>query len=76
MTMDYTINVQEVEHLQAIGNINTLEQLFDRARRTLVAGGAVLLVRVSAGGEVSQFDEITSEEDLAAYRHRVFLYLE
>jgi hypothetical protein len=76
MTMDYTINVQEVEHLQAISSINALEQIFDRARRTIIGGGAVLLVRVSAGGEVSQFDEITNEEDLAAYRNRVFLYLE
>jgi hypothetical protein len=75
MTMDYTINVQEVEQLQTIENIDALEQIFDRARRTIIGGGIVLLVRVSEGGEVSRFDEITNEADLAAYRQRVFLYL-
>lgn len=76
MTMEYTINVQEIEHLQNIHGINELEQIFDRARRTIIGGGAVLLVRVSAEGTATQFDEITNEEDLAAYRDRVFLYLD
>ncbi len=76
MTMEYTINVQEVEHLQDIHGTDELEQIFDRAKRTIIGGGTVLLVRVSAEGTVTQFDEITNEEDLAAYRDRVFLYLD
>ena len=74
--MDYTINVQEIEHLQATNSIDALEQIFERARRTIIGGGAVLLVRVSPGGEVSQFDELSNEDDLATYRERVFLYLD
>ena len=76
MTMEYTINVQEVEHLQTIKDTEALEQIFERARRTIIGGGTVLLVRVSTDGAVSQFDELSNEEDLAAYHERVFLYLD
>lgn len=74
-TMEYTINVQEVEQLQTIGDTEALEQIFDRARRTVIGGGVVVLVRISPGGEVSRFDELTNESDLSEYRSRVFRYL-
>ncbi|OLY94064.1 hypothetical protein SAMN05444008_110127 [Cnuella takakiae] len=75
MTLEYTIDVQQVEHLQTIGDTDALEQMFERARRTVIGGGVVLLVRVSPSGEVSRFDELGNESDLEAYRTRVFKYL-
>lgn len=76
MTHEYTINVQQVEELQTIGNRDELEQIFDRARRTVIGGGIVVLVRRSPGGEVSKFDELTTEDDLATYQQQVFKYME
>lgn len=76
MTMEYTINVQEIEHLQTIGDTDALEQIFDRARRTIIGGGLIILVRVSPGGEQSRFDELSNEADLADYRQRILRYLD
>lgn len=76
MTLDFTINMQEIEDLQATSTTDALEQIFDRARRTIIGGGTVVLVRAVAGGAPSRFDEISNEEDLAAFRQRVFRYLE
>lgn len=76
MTLEYTINVQDIEHLQTIRDTDALEQIFDRARRTVIGGGGVVLVRVSPGGEISRFDELSNEADLAAYRERIFKYLD
>ncbi len=76
MTTEYTINVQEVEALQTIRDTDALELLFERARRTVIGGGTVILQRVSLGGEVSRFDELTNEADLERYRQQVFRYLD
>ncbi len=76
MTTEYTINVQEVETLQTIRDTDALELLFERARRTVIGGGTVILQRVSLGGEVSRFDELTNEADLERYRQQVFRYLD
>lgn len=75
MTQEYTINVQEVEELQTIGDRDALELLFDRARRTVIGGGIVVLVRRSPGGEEARFDELSTEADLDQYRQQVFRYL-
>lgn len=76
MNLEFTINVQEVEALQTIGDTDALEIIFDKARRTVIGGGLVLLVRPLADGTVSKFDEISNEDDLAAYRQQVFKYLD
>lgn len=70
MNLEYTINVQEVEDLQTINDREALEAIFERARRTVVGGGAVLLVRKG-----TKFEELTAEGDLEAYRQQVFKYL-
>lgn len=75
MTPEFSINVQEVEQLQTVGDTGALEQLFEKARRMVIGGGSVVLERVSPGGEVSRFDSITSEADLETYRRQVFRYL-
>ena len=75
MNHEFTINVQEVEELQTIGNTEALEQMFEKARRMVVGGGAVVLVRKSPGGEMSRFDELTNEDDLTQYQQQVFKYL-
>jgi len=72
---DYKINVAEIEELQTIRNTVQLETIFDRARSTVVQGGLVYLVRRSADGSTSKFDEISTEEDLARYKQSVFKYL-
>lgn len=76
MNMEYTIDVQQVEQLQTIADTDALEQIFDRARRTVIGGGVVQLIRTAASGEVSRFDEIGNEADLETYRSQVFKYLD
>lgn len=76
MNMEYTIDVQQVEQLQTIADTDALEQIFDRARRTVIGGGVVLLIRTAGSGEVSRFDELSNEADLETYRSQVFKYLD
>ncbi len=76
MTHEYTINVQEIEALQTIANREELESIFEKARRTVIGGGIVVLERRSPSGEVSRFEELSTETDLAGYQERVFKYLD
>ena len=71
----YEINVAEIEELQTIANRQKLDKIFTRAQQTLVGGEAVILLRKNADGKGEKFDEITTLEDLAAYKKRVYLYL-
>lgn len=75
MNHEFTIDVQEIEHLQTIGDTDALESIFEKARRIVIGGGVVNLVRRSPGGEVSKFDELANESDLSAYQQQVFKYL-
>ena len=72
---DLIINVSEIEDLQTIKNIDELEKIFTKAQRTVIGGGTVQLIRKEADGKSNKFDEISTEEDLAAYRKSVFKYL-
>ena len=71
----YEINVAEIEELQTIANRQKLDKIFARAQQTLVGGENVILLRKNADGKGEKFDEITTLEDLAAYKKRVYLYL-
>jgi hypothetical protein len=73
---DLIINVNEIEELQTIKNIDELDKIFTRAQRTVIGGGTVQLIRKEANGQSNKFDEITTEDDLAAYKKSVFKYLE
>ncbi len=72
---DLVINVTEIEELQTIKDVNALEQLFTKAKRTIVGGAAVRLIRKEHDGTTNQFDVLDSEEQLAEYRKSVFKYL-
>ena len=73
---DYIINVGKVEEWQTIKDIASLDELFQRAKRTLVGGGTVALVREQRNGEAYRFEEFTNLEDLAVYKKNVYKYLD
>lgn len=72
---EYIINVGEIENLQMINDIAGLDTIFQRAKRNVIGGAAVVLVRKERSGEVSRFDELSTPEDLEAYRKQVYKYL-
>lgn len=72
---EYIINVTQIEELQTIKNIDELDKIFTRASRTIIGGEKVLLVRGSANGKTEKFDELSTEQDLAAYKQSVYKYL-
>ena len=72
---DYEINVAKIEELQTIRDLNSLDQIFDRAYKTVVGGASVILLRKNGTGKAEKFDEFTTETDLAEYKKRVYKYL-
>jgi hypothetical protein len=72
---DYEINVTHIEELQTIKDLNTLDQIFERAYKTVVGGATVVLLRKNGTGKGEKFDELTTEGDLMAYKERVYKYL-
>jgi hypothetical protein len=72
---DYIINVGKVEEWQMLKDLAALDELFQRARRVLVGGGTVALVREQRSGEIYRFEEFTSLEDFDQYRKNVYKYL-
>lgn len=72
---EYQINVNEVEDLQMTNNAVDLEQIFARAKSTVIQGGTVVLARKYADGKIENFDALTTEADLEEYRQSVFKYL-
>jgi len=73
---DYIINVGKVEEWQTIKDIAALDEVFQRAKRTLVGGGTVALVRVQRDGETYRFEEFTNLEDFEQYKKNVYKYLD
>ncbi|HEU4470360.1 MAG TPA: hypothetical protein VFR58_04695 [Flavisolibacter sp.] len=71
----YEINVTLIEELQTLKDTDELDRIFARAKSTIVNGESVVLLRKPAGGKAEKFDELTTLEDLAQYRNRVFRYL-
>lgn len=72
---DYIINVGHIEDLQMINDIGGLDSIFQRAKRTIVGGGTVVLVRQQRGGQADRFEAFSTLEDLEAYRKNVYKYL-
>jgi hypothetical protein len=72
---DYTINVTEIEELQTIKDMQSLDTIFSRAKSAVNGGGAAFLVRKKANGQADKFDEITTLEDLQRYKDWVYKYL-
>jgi len=73
---DYIINVGKVEEMQMIKDIPALDELFQRAKRVLVGGGTVALVREQRNGGSYRFEEFTNLEDFEQYKKNVYKYLE
>ena len=73
---DYVINVGQVEEWQMIKDIAALDELFQRAKRVLVGGGKVALVRELRNGDSYRFEEFTNLDDFQVYRSNVYKYLE
>ena len=73
---DYIINVGKVEEWQTIRDLTTLDEVFQRAKRTLVGGGTVALVREQRNGDSYRFEEFTNLEDFEQYKKNVYKYLD
>jgi hypothetical protein len=73
---DYIINVGKVEEWQMIKDVSSLDELFQRAKRVLVGGGVVALVRELRNGDSYRFEEFTNLDDFEAYRKNVYKYLD
>jgi hypothetical protein len=72
---DYLINVGKIEEWQTIKDIDSLDKTFQRAKRTLVGGGTVALVREQRDGRSDRFEEFTNLDDFENYRKQVYKYL-
>jgi hypothetical protein len=72
---DYIINVGKVEEWQMINDLTALDEVFQRAKRTLVGGGVVALVREQRNGDTCRFEEFTNLDDFEQYRKNVYKYL-
>lgn len=72
---DYIISVNKIEELQTIKDVQALESIIEKARRTIISGGAVVLVREVGNGRQEKFDTITDEGEFKKYKERVFKYL-
>lgn len=72
---DYVIVVNLVEELQTTQDRQKLELIFDRAKRTIIGGMDVILVRENKDGKKEKFETLTNEEDFEAYRKQVFRFL-
>ncbi|HXB09090.1 MAG TPA: hypothetical protein VNW04_18325 [Puia sp.] len=72
---DYIINVGKVEEWQMIRDISSLDEMFQRAKRVLVGGGTVALVREQRDGTAYRFEVFSNLDDLDTYKKNVYKYL-
>lgn len=71
----YVMDVAKIEELQTLNDKDELENIFFKARSTIVNGEKVLLVRKNKNGKTEQFDAISTEDELEKFRQKVFKYL-
>lgn len=72
---DYIINVGKVEEWQMINDVSSLDEVFQRAKRVLVGGGTVALVREQRSGESWTVNEFSNLDEFEIYRENVYKYL-
>lgn len=72
---DYVIVVNRIEELQMISDRQELELIFDRAKRTIIGGQEVILVRENRDGKKDRFQSFSNEKDFEEYRKQVFRLL-
>lgn len=72
---DFIISVGKVEEWQMTNDTAELDRLFERAKRVLVGGGIVALVREQRSGEAYRIEEFTDLEEFNQYKRNVYKYL-
>ena len=72
---EFVINVTQIEEMQTVGNTHELENIFARAKSTIVNGEKVILVRKNKTSPPEKFDELSTLQDLIQYKNSVFKYL-
>ncbi|SFW28100.1 hypothetical protein [Chitinophaga sancti] len=72
---DYVIIVNRIEDLQLTQDKDELVRILDRARRTIVGGMDVILVRQNRNGQQEKFQTISNEQDFEDYRKQVLRFL-
>jgi hypothetical protein len=72
---DFIINVGKVEEMQMIKDVQALDEIFQRAKKTLVGGGMVALMREQRSGEFWRVGELTNLGDFDEYKKAVYKYL-
>jgi hypothetical protein len=72
---DFIIVVNQIEELQLIQDRHKLELIIDRAKRTIIGGQNVILVRENSNGKQEKFETLSNEEDFEEYRKQVFRFL-
>lgn len=72
---DYVIIVNRIEDLQLTQDRAELEMILDRAKRTIIGGMDVILVRQNRDGQQEKFQTITNEKDFEDYRKQVLRFL-
>jgi hypothetical protein len=73
---DFIINVGKVEEFQMIKDVPALDEIFQRAKRVLVGGGVVVLVRELRNGDSYRFEEFSNLDDFETYKKNVCKYLD
>ena len=72
---DFLIVVNQIEELQSIQDRQKLELIFEKAKRTIIGGQRVILVRADNKGNQEKFETLSNEQDFEEYRKQVFRYL-
>lgn len=72
---DFIIVVNSVEELQLIQDRQKLELIFEKAKRTIIGGMNVILVRENSNGKQEKFETFSNERDFEEYRKQVFKFL-
>ena len=72
---DFVIIVNRIEELQLTQDRQELELIFDKAKRTIVGGLDVILVRENKNGKQEKFQTFSNEQDFEEYRKQVFRFL-
>jgi hypothetical protein len=73
---DFIINVGKVEEFQMTKDVPALDEIFQRAKRVLVGGGVVVLVRELRNGDSYRFEEFSNLDDFETYKKNVYKYLD
>jgi hypothetical protein len=72
---EYVISVGQIEEYQMLNDKQSLDAIFKKAQSAVVGGEVVALVRQTASGDTYRFDEITTLDDLNAYKKNVYKYI-